>query len=465
MVYHALQADGLVEESYVGAGAYGNALTFFSGIHAVDQQGRCTQTDADTGFDDYLLVSSFVLVGGELHFLQLFYFLLLIIARSNTEFGFAEFGIKRKIFLRTQAARHIIADLYVALQVLGVVFQIGERHIQRRDIADANILFAGIDEQLQGVHIHIADLRHQQERSAPTYRRQTVLLHQKLMFGSCADASLGRDAYVDGTVVGRDILYVQRPHINRVEGFEQFGMFIFEFFQYGAHQYSLCGKKMSAAIQSRFDAVFRYPQSLLGEEHAMYQGRTIVAYFQNDLLLQTAVAVGIEIGEGFQIGEQIGIETCRKYHSCLKLAVGKAAQGCMGIVIFAGQLFAIGIVGLVELGHDVDIDAAATDVLCQPACYLFLGAETINKIAYAELMFGRKRKSRQIIFQGRAVVGQLTFQFVELCRNQLIHKIEPCSDAPGAIIFGSIRNGGKRNFIFLAIENTQFFYQYVVGQR
>src|SRR5690606_20706065 len=60
-------------------------------------------------------------------------------------------------------------------------------------------------------------------------------------------------------------------------------------------QHAVAHERMSAAVESGFDAKLRHPQPLLGKQFTLDEGRPVVADFENDALGKRSVTIGKEI--------------------------------------------------------------------------------------------------------------------------------------------------------------------------
>src|SRR5438132_254065 len=85
-----------------------------------------------------------------------------------------------------------------------------------------------------------------------------------------------------------------------------------ELFENRTQQKSIGGEGMAAAVQSRFDPILRYPEPLLCKVFPLDYRRTVVAYLQDDLLLQISLRVRIEIIELLHVPVEPGVHSGRK---------------------------------------------------------------------------------------------------------------------------------------------------------
>ena len=133
---------------------------------------------------------------------------------------------------------------------------------------------------------------------------------------------------------------------------------LLELLEHRPQQVAVGGEGVAAAVQSRLDAKLGHPQPTLGQEFSLHFGGVKITHLQDDGFLELAALIRKKIIERGGITVESLVDSGRKDNGGAERAASKAAQGRHRVGTLRRQLLA-GAVGVaVELGHDVDVDAA-----------------------------------------------------------------------------------------------------------
>ncbi len=105
------------------------------------------------------------------------------------------------------------------------------------------------------------------------------------MFGVRPNSTLSCNLYQE-RLFGHGLAFFSKGFdINVVDGVDQLFFIVLEFFQNWSQEKTIGGKGMAAAVQTRFDTVFRNPDSFFSQKTSLNQSRAVIAYFQDDFFL------------------------------------------------------------------------------------------------------------------------------------------------------------------------------------
>jgi PAS domain S-box-containing protein len=158
-----------------------------------------------------------------------------------------------------------------------------------------------------------------------------------------------------------------------------------------------------------------------------------------------------------------GIHPCGENDAGAECALSVPAECSVCIVELIRKFLVAAPVVLVQLRHDVDIDASRCEMFVDPCRDIFLHGILCDQFLEL-LLHGRKvRKHIDVLLHLFAGLMDGAFHVLELLVHDLVHQIEIRGDPFGAVVRAVLfRDGRERNIQFSAVELPHLFHKDII---